>query len=235
MSSPRDPRRLTVRALSKRYGPVGVLAGVDLDVDAGEVVLLGGANGSGKSTLLRCVAGIARHDGTVRVDGEPTSRASVRGRLGYLPQAPALPPWATGAEVLDLFARLRGVDRDRERLPDDFLPPMDRPVSHLSGGMRQRVAIAIALLGAPRVLVLDEPGANLDDLGREGLAGVLAAAAARGAAVVVAAPSPGDLAGVGDRILRLVDGSIEAERPPSAGGADVNATVRPLRPREVAG
>jgi ABC-type multidrug transport system ATPase subunit len=237
MPSPPEPVRLVVRALGKHFGPIRVLDAVDLDVGAGEVVLLGGGNGSGKTTLLRCIAGIARHTGTVHVDGCPTLQAAARAGLGYLPQAPGLPPWATGIEILTTFARLRGVAPALDRLPDGFLPPLDRAVSALSGGMRQRIAIALTLLGAPGVLLLDEPAANLDDGGRDALAGIIAAQASRGTAVVVAAPSPGDLAGVAHRTLRLADGQLTGEpgRPgPATTDGDVSQ-VHLLRSRRVAG
>lgn len=201
--------RLSVRGLHKRFGGRVVLDGVNLDLPAGQVALLTGGNGSGKTTLLRCVAGLASHRGEVWVDGEPLgSSPATRARVGYLPQTVGLPAWATVAEVLDLFATLRGTDGTAVPLPDGFLPPRDQPTGQLSGGQRQRVALAVALLGDPRLLLLDEPTANLDDDGRQLLLEVLRALRERGAAILVAAPSPGDLAGLPDRTLRLSDGRI---------------------------
>jgi ABC-2 type transport system ATP-binding protein len=203
-------------------------------------VLLAGNNGSGKTTLLRGVAGLARVGGRIELDGalltdDPTSRRAV----GYLPQAVGLPAWATVAEVLALFGSLRGSDRTVVPLPDGFLPELDRPVGHLSGGQRQRVAFAVSLLGAPRLLLLDEPAANLDEDGRAVLRDLLQQVRATGASVLIAAPSPSDLAGLPDRLVRLVDGRVAA--PPqlhvvdgdaSADGGDL-APGRPIA-REVA-
>jgi ABC-type multidrug transport system ATPase subunit len=217
-SPPDTPGRLTARDIHKRFGPRTVLDGVDLHVDAGSVVLLAGTNGSGKTTLLRCIAGLADHDGRVTIDGEPwRGRRSDRRRIGYLPQSLGLPEWATVDEVLGLFARLRGwfgSPVDLPELPEGFLPPGDDRIDVLSGGQRQRVAIAVALLGSPAILLLDEPAANLDDEGRADLFAVLAGERDRGASIVVAAPSPGDLNGLPDRTVRLRDGRIHAAEPP---------------------
>jgi ABC-2 type transport system ATP-binding protein len=210
-----DPTpRLTITGLGKRFGTRTVLDGVDLEVRPGSIVLLAGSNGSGKTTLLRCVAGLARHDGEVLLDGDPI-RADGAGHrsVGYLPQALGLPTWATVAEVLDLFGRLRGSTETTVELPDGFLPPLEQPIGQLSGGQRQRVAFATALLGRPTLLLLDEPAANLDDDGRAAMVAILEALRDTGTSVLVAAPSPGDLNGLPDRTVRLVDGVIAASTP----------------------
>lgn len=227
---------LQVRALSKRFGRTPVLEGVDLDVEAGEIFLLAGWNGSGKTTLLRCIAGLTRFEGEVLLDGTRFGR-DMRSRkaLGYLPQVPGLPPWATPAELLDLFGRLRDTSTLPPELPERFLPPLGEPVGTLSGGQRQRLAIALTLLGSPTVLLLDEPAANLDEPGRAGLARILGKARARGAAIVVAAPSPGDLAGVPSTTGHLVDGRLRLDGPPGAAPAVGDATLAHLAIREVAG
>jgi ABC-type multidrug transport system ATPase subunit len=205
--------RLRLTGISKRFGARAVLTGVDLDVAPGSIVLLAGSNGSGKTTLLRCVAGLARHAGRVELDGQPVRRrAAGHASIGYLPQSLGLPTWATVAEVLELFGRLRGSDELAVELPEGFLPPLDQPVGELSGGQRQRVAFAVALLGRPSLLLLDEPAANLDDDGRAALVEVLAALRDTGTSVLIAAPSPGDLNGLPDRTVRLVDGEVVADR-----------------------
>lgn len=239
MASPPDPDRLTVRGLTRSFGPVRVLDAVDLRVAPGEAVLLSGSNGSGKTTLLRCIAGLARHSGEILLDGWPCGRSvTSRAGLGYLPQAPGFPAWATGREVLDLFAQLRGRMRNPADVPDGFLPPLDRPVRQLSGGMRQRIAIAAALLGEPRLLLLDEPEANLDEDGRAGLAAIVSSVGTRGVSVLFATPSPDDLAGLADRTIRLIDGRLAAgvsiEATPAGTDAD-QATVHRLDARKAAG
>jgi ABC-type multidrug transport system ATPase subunit len=206
--SPSDPTsHLAIRGLRKRFGDRAVLAGVDLDVEPGSIVLLAGSNGSGKTTLLRCIAGLARYEGRIALDGlELRSGGAGHPDVGYLPQTPGPPAWATGAEVLALFAKLRRCAPDSVTLPDGFLPPLDQPVGQLSGGQRQRLAFAVSLLGDPSLLLLDEPAANLDDDGRAAMVEVLEGLREIGTSVLVAAPSPGDLNGLPDRVVRLVDG-----------------------------
>jgi ABC-type multidrug transport system ATPase subunit len=212
--SPRElTPRLSVRDVHRRFGDRPVLRGVDLDVAAGSIVILTGSNGSGKTTLLRCIAGLARYEGSVSLDGEPLVADGAGHRsVGYLPQSLGMPTWATVAEVLALFGKLRGSTESAVTLPDGFLPPLDQPIGQLSGGQRQRVAFAVSLLGAPTLLLLDEPAANLDDTGRAAMVAILEELREAGTSVLVAAPSPGDLNGLPDRTIRLVDGVAEQDR-----------------------
>jgi len=149
---------LRARGVARRFGAQIALEPTDLDIAAGETVALIGPNGAGKSTLLSILAGsLEPSAGTVeRVDGI---------RVGWVPQRPSLYDRLTARENLELFARL-----ERERQPSAvagellsmFELPPDRPSASLSVGNRQRLNVAIALLGSPRVLLLDEPTASLD-------------------------------------------------------------------------
>lgn len=220
--------RLSIRNLRRTFGDRVVLEGVSLDLPTGTTVVLAGSNGSGKTTLLRCVAGLARHDGDVLIDGAPAGAGpEARQAVGYLPQAVGLPEWATGAEILDLFATLRSSTLDELVLPDGFLPPLDEPVRCLSGGQRQRIAIATAFLGAPTLLLLDEPAANLDGQGRAHLHELLDDFRSRGGTVLLTAPSPDDVGGIADHTVRLVDGRLVGDAvcaPPAP--PTVGATLR---------
>lgn len=212
--------RLRVRGLTKAFGRHDVLDGVDLDVAAGTSVLLTGTNGSGKTTLLRCIAGLVTATGERSIDGRPIDRTPASRRpLSYLPQSPGLPGWATGSEVLQVFARLRGSKEPLVELPEGFLPRLDQPVAELSGGQRQRIAIAVAMLGEPRLLLLDEPAANLDESGHDALGDIVRRAVGHGVSVVIAAPSAVELGGVADRTVRLSGGRIVPPAGP-AGSAD---------------
>ncbi|HUG74943.1 MAG TPA: ABC transporter ATP-binding protein [Acidimicrobiia bacterium] len=195
---------LEILRLSKAYRGRTVLDRVDLEVDRGSILAVTGSNGSGKSTLLRCVAGLASCTGVVLFDGEPI--ATVRDRVGYLPQVPGLHAWASGAEVMSYFGRLRGVEDPMAFVPDGFFPDPSSRIGVLSGGQRQRVALAIALLGGPSLLLLDEPSANLDDNARDTLWSLLRAAAEGGATVLVATPKDADMGPLADRTVRIVDG-----------------------------
>ena len=205
---------LKVDALSKAYSTHTVLDEVSFTLDAGTIAVLAGSNGTGKTTLLRCLAGLAAYSGSASVRGHALDgRTASRRLVGYLPQAVSLTDSATVGEVLDLFARLRGVERDDVLLPEGFLPPVERPIGILSGGQRQRVALAVALLGRPPLLLLDEPVANLDEHGREGFWQTMRSLRDAGTAVLIASPHPGDLAGVANRAVVLSDGTVAFDGP----------------------
>lgn len=215
---------LSVSGLSKAYGPKVVLDGLDLALEAGQLTLVTGHNGSGKTTLLRCLAGLAGYEGEVLIAGDPV--AQKRAMLGYLPQTVGLPHWATVGEVLDLFSRLRGVDREDTTLPDGFVPGAEAQVRTLSGGQVQRVALAVALLGSPPVLLLDEPAANLDEEGRATLWQVLGDLMEGGSAVLIAAPSGPDTGPLADKVVVLSEGRL---RSPASALATANVVGRGTR------
>lgn len=161
---------LRARGLTRRFDGRDVFAGIDVDVAPGERLFLGGGNGAGKTTLLRCLAGtLSLHAGTVSLDGFATGSADFRARLGVgLNPEQAFYLRLSGHENLLVAARLR--------LPRRQVGPAVDAVEHelgitgfgrdrmakYSSGMRARVAVARALLGAPRLLLLDEPTRSLD-------------------------------------------------------------------------
>jgi ABC-type multidrug transport system ATPase subunit len=208
-----DERGLRVEGLTKVYRGGWGLHDLTMEVPGACILALGGPNGSGKSTLLRCLAGLARFEGTARLhgralDGSPAHRRVV----GYLPQALGLPEHATIGETLELFGRLRGAAPDEGLLPSGFVRPPEDRIDELSGGQRHRVALAIALLGEPRLLLLDEPVANLDEEGRETFWRTLRRLRdERGVTAIVASPAPSELRGVADRAVYLTDGRLALE------------------------
>ncbi|TAK75317.1 MAG: ABC transporter ATP-binding protein, partial [Dehalococcoidia bacterium] len=148
--------------VGKRYGDAVALDSVTFDLAAGEVMALIGSNGAGKSTLIKSVAGLVRHTGRVTVDGIDVAREpkAARRLMGYLPQHPALHSDLTVAETATLYADMKGVPHVRARTGVEAAGlggQADKKVAALSGGMRQRLALAIALLADPPLLVLDEP------------------------------------------------------------------------------
>ncbi len=150
-----------------------VLPGISLEIDAGGVTGLLGPSGSGKTTLMRAIVGVqVVHGGGVNVLGLPAGSPRLRHRVGYVTQAPSIYGDLTARENLDYFARV--VDADRNRVDDvleivDLGRYADRPVRSLSGGERSRVSLAVALLGRPELLVLDEPTVGLDPVLRRDL------------------------------------------------------------------
>ena len=166
---------IDVRGLGKRYpGGVVALDGIDLHVKPGMVGLLG-ANGAGKTTLMRILAGILRPSrGRVLVGGHDLARAAgrtaVKRALGYLPQDLGLYPDLTAAEFLDYIGLLKGMTSRRARRAQvgelleltGLTAAAGRKLGTFSGGMRRRVGVAQALLGDPKLLIVDEPTAGLD-------------------------------------------------------------------------
>jgi ABC-type multidrug transport system ATPase subunit len=218
------PARLVARGLSKAYGDQVVLAGLDLELAPATLVAVAGRNGAGKSTLLACLADTIRHRGRATLDGRPIGRAT-RGRVAYLPQRLRMPASATGREVLRLFAGLAADGRDRVPLPDGFLPDLDKPVGRLSGGQAQRIALAAVLRGAPDLVLLDEPFANLDDAARQQAHGILRAHRDSGATVLVASPTAIDLLAMIDRVLVIEGGAIAFDGAPSGYAGRLEVTV----------
>ena len=165
---------LSARDISVTY-PSGTpaLDGVSLDVPQGEVLGLLGPNGAGKSTLLRVLATLQRPDtGSVTIAGVDAIHApgEARRHLGYLPQEFGFPPALSPLELLDHFALLKGLEQRATRREAvaamlervNLWQDRTRPVKTLSGGMKQRLGIAVALIGAPDVLIVDEPTVALD-------------------------------------------------------------------------
>jgi ABC-2 type transport system ATP-binding protein len=201
---------LRLRGISKAFAGRHVLRAIHLDVHAGEAVAVQGPNGAGKSTLLRIAAALSPPDeGDVEVAGAPVGRDDVAARraVAYVGQEPALYDELTPAEHVRLWARLRGVDADADAVLADagLASAAHRPCGQLSRGQRQRAALALALLGDPRVLILDEPFTALDADGEAWLGNLLGRRRAAGCALLVAVHEPGQANRLLARTVRLRD------------------------------
>jgi len=196
---------LAVRAVARTFGTQTALEPTDLAVWDGEAVALVGPNGAGKSTLLAILAGaLAPTAGSVE--------RRLGTRTGWMPQRPAHYGRLSARQNLELFARLEGEAHAataarglvaRFELPDD-----DRPSASLSVGNRQRLDLALAVLGDPNVLLLDEPTAALDPRQRRRLWETAAAVKDGGGAVVLVTQNVEDLERVADRVAVLLDGRL---------------------------
>ena len=196
---------LRASGVARRFGSRVALAPVDLELGAGETVALVGPNGAGKSTLLAILAG-ALEPSEGRVECAPGTR------VGWVPQRVAHYGRLTARENLEFFARLES-EADppaaAARLLERFsLPDDTRPSSDLSVGNRQRLNVAIAFLGDPHVLLLDEPSAALDPGQRRRLWEWVGEAHDAGGAVCFATQHLEEIAHVADRVLVLQDGAV---------------------------
>ncbi len=205
-----------VRDLVVVRGSREVLPGISLDVPAGVTGLLG-PSGCGKTTLMRCLVGAQQvRSGTVEVLGEPAGSAALRTRIGYVTQAASVYDDLTVAENLRFFARVLGVDpaeADEAITSVDLASHRDQVVARLSGGQRSRVSLAVALLGKPDLLVLDEPTVGLDPVLRRDLWALFHRIADAGAAVLVSSHVM-DEAERCHRLLLMREGRIIADGSP---------------------
>jgi Cu-processing system permease protein len=204
---------IEIRNLTKTYGRRAALDAVSLTMERGEVTLLLGANGAGKSTLLRCLLGITDYDGQVLVNGlDPIEDGcAVRSAIGYMTQSGGLHVDLSVRQTLELFARIRRAPASRalSLVREAGLEAhLDTLVGELSGGLRQRLGFALALLPDPAILVLDEPSASLDAASRRWLAERLRAAADEGRTVIVSTHGGQELLAVGDRAITLEAGRV---------------------------
>ena len=196
--------------VARRYGEIEALAPTDLELYGGEIVALVGPNGAGKSTLLAIAAGSL----------EPTQgTVEVHARVGWVPQRPAHYARLSARENLELFARLEG-DVDpagaAERLLDRFtLPKERRPSGELSVGNRQRLNVALSLLGDPRVLLLDEPTASLDPGQRRRVWDVVDELRGEGGAICFSTQNVEEIGEHADRVVVLQNGRVMFAGPSS--------------------
>lgn len=205
------------RGFGKTFGAHQAVAGLDLKVGPGEVVALLGPNGSGKTTSLKAAAGLVKPTrGVVLIGkpGRPSSEPEARRCLSFLPQRVAFQESLSGAEVLNFHRRIRGVDPVRATVAlgvASLNGAVVRAVSTYSGGMLQRLGLAVALLPEAPVFLLDEPTAALDPDGLESFYRVIAKARTDGRAVLFTSHQMGDAEKLADRFAILVDGVLVAD------------------------
>lgn len=203
------------RGLSKTYrGGRAALRGVDLEVAPGSIFGLIGQNGAGKTTFIKALLAVLRPSGgTIRVFGEDPERPEVRRRIGYLPERLYFSPGQTSVRFLHSVGRLRGVPGST--LEAEVRRQLDRVglkdagstrVHRYSKGMKQRLGLAGALLGAPDLLVLDEPTDGIDPLGRADVRALLLEERRRGATIFLNSHLLAETERVADRVGILHDG-----------------------------
>jgi ABC-type multidrug transport system ATPase subunit len=204
---------ISTEGLSKSYGDVTALAEIDIEVPAGQAVVLVGHNGSGKSTLLGLIAGTMEPtEGEVRIAGSEPDSVKARTRRSWLPDSPVLYDDLTVDEHLRYISRLHGGTGEEPRLDElverlDLAGRRDQLPSQFSRGLRQKTAIAVALCRPFSLLLVDEPFVGLDAQGRATMLDLLSEASADGATLVVATHDP-DVINRFDRGLLMSNGEV---------------------------
>lgn len=238
--------------VTKRFGPVEAVRDVSFALPEGETIALVGHNGAGKTTLLKLMLGLIRpSSGNIRVLGEDPAAGefAARRRLGYLPENVSFNAALTGRETLSFYARLKREDSGAlapllERV--GLSHAADRRVGTYSKGMRQRLGLAQALLGAPRILLLDEPTTGLDPALRQSFYEIIEELRGQGATVLLSSHALTELEERAGRVvimnqgIKVADGSLDelrriAQLPTrirlkvaASGIADVQSRLAPL-------
>lgn len=204
------------------YGPRRVLDGLSFKIPKGEIFGVLGANGAGKTTLIRLIAGLLKpNDGELKVFGEKPSSRTARD-IGYMPQLGALYLELTAEQNLDFFAHMFGWANGKERKDAEestlklvnLWERRNDAVSNLSGGMRQRVSLAIAMVHRPQLLILDEPTVGLDPELRAAFWEHFRSLAESGVTLILSSHTMDDAAHC-DRLAFLQDGHLIAQGSPS--------------------
>jgi Cu-processing system ATP-binding protein len=204
------------RDFSKSFGPQTAVSGLTLAVERGEAVALLGPNGSGKTTTLKAAAGLLRPSAGEVLVGEPgrdPALPAARASLSYLPQKVAFPEALTGREVVEFYRRLRSAAPSRTGEVFRFASlngASDRPVGTYSGGMLQRLGLAVAILPDAPILLLDEPTAALDPDGLCAFYGLVERRRREGHTLLFTSHQLGDVERLADRFALLVEGRLVA-------------------------
>ena len=211
---------ITIEGLTKRYGKTAVVKDFDLDIEQGESVALWGPNGAGKTTVVRCILGLVSYEGSITVQGlDARSRGkAVRSGMGYVPQELSFYDDMRVVDLLDYSASLRGIGSERVDEVTEIVglhPHVEKKVRELSGGLKQRLGIASALLPDPPILLLDEPTSNLDAKARDAAIGILEDLRAAGRTLVVTSHHIEEVGMLVDRVVAMEEGEITVECSPS--------------------
>lgn len=203
--------------VTRCFKTLKALNDVSFDVEAGERVALLGHNGAGKTTLFRIILGfLPANEGLISIHGHAPGSKEARNCISYLPESVAFPKVLTGREIITLYAKLKGAGKteimsvlEKVGLED----AADRRCGTYSKGMRQRLGLAQAFIGTPKLLLLDEPTSGLDPLSRQQFYHLISEIAANGAAVLLSSHGLSELEAKTDRVAILRNGTLVANAP----------------------
>ncbi len=215
-SMSRTPTVIQVEGLTRRFGKLTAVDHLSFKVYEGETLALWGTNGAGKTTVLRCLLGLLRFEGDATILGYSVKQQgrAVRQQIGYVPQQVHLHPDLTVEETAYFYAQLRGVALERaDALLEEWglQDHRSKPVQALSGGMKQKLALVVALLSDPPLLLLDEPTAHLDASARGEWTALLRRLKAQGKTLLFCTHQFNEIRALADRVIVLEQGRKMAE------------------------
>ena len=210
---------ITVNSLTKRYGAAVVVDDFSVDIGRGDSVALWGPNGAGKTTVIRCLLGLVSYDGEITVEGldARTRGKAVRSLIGYVPQELSFYDDMKVVDLLDYSASLRGIGQKRV---DEVAGQLgldehqQKLVRELSGGLKQRLGLATALVPDPPILLLDEPTSNLDATARDAAIRVLEGLRHKGRTLIVTSHHIEEVGMLVDRVIAMEAGKTVTECAP---------------------
>lgn len=211
---------IQVTNLTKRFGNLTAVDDLTFTAKAGEAVAFWGANGAGKTTAVRCLLGLIPFEGQVQIDGLNVKEQgkAVRRLVGFVPQELTFHNDLTVRETLTFYARLRKVAAGHDFTPLleglELTPHVEKPVHDLSGGLKQRLALALALIADPPILILDEPTANLDIRAREDFLLLLHDLKEEGKTLIFSSHRLEEVTALADRVLLLEAGELVVDALP---------------------
>ncbi len=210
---------IQTKNLTKKFGKLTAVNDLSISVKKGEAVAFWGSNGAGKTTVLQCLLGVLPFEGNIRINGFDVNKESkqVRKLIGFVPQEISFHHDLSVKETLEFYAQLKKTTPDSiedwiKRLGLD--PHLQKTIKELSGGMKQKLALAIALLANPPILFLDEPTANLDMHSRDDFLGLLTILKKEGKTIVFSSHRLEEVFSFADRVLIMDQGSLIADCPP---------------------
>jgi ABC-type multidrug transport system ATPase subunit len=221
---------LEIENLRKSFGRQVAVDGLNLALAPSQALALWGTNGAGKTTIIKCILGLHRFTGSIRVDGNETVRAGKAARrlIGYVSQELSFYDDLSALETARLFAALKRVPRQRATAvlaQVDLLEHAGKRVAQLSGGMKQRLALAVALLADPPILLLDEPTSNLDAAARRAFFDLLRGLKAAGKTILFTTHRAEEIVGLADRVIVLERGRVIRDGRPDDFGAECRLRI----------
>lgn len=210
---------IEIRGLTKSYRDLVVVDDFDLSVATGDSVALWGPNGAGKTTVIRCILGLVSYDGTIEIAGVDAHEhgKAIRSLIGYVPQELSFYDDMKVIDLLDYSAALRRVQTERVDEVIDLIELGDhvqKLVRELSGGLKQRLGLATALLSDPPILLLDEPTSNLDAAARDAAIDLLDGLRHAGRTLLVTSHHMEEVGMLVDRVVAMEDGRKVTECAP---------------------